>query len=51
VGEVGVLTADGRQLVVVTGSNGENAIRGQAETVDEAWWRAVEQARSLGMLR
>ena len=48
IGETAVLTADGRQLVLVTGSNGENAIRVQAETVDEAWWRAVEQAGPWG---
>ena len=35
---------------LVSGSNGENLIRAQGATRDEAWDRAVEQARSLGML-
>jgi hypothetical protein len=35
---------------VVTGQNGENLIRAEGPTRAEAWIRAVEQARSLGML-
>ena len=35
---------------VLTGPNGENvlAVRGQMQA--EAWWRACEQARAVGML-
>lgn len=35
---------------VVSGSNGENLIRAEGSTRSEAWVRAAEQARSLGML-
>ena len=35
---------------LVWGSNGENLIRAEGPTRDEAWARAVERARELGML-
>jgi hypothetical protein len=35
---------------LVTGHNGENAILAQRATQKEAWHRAVEQARAVGML-
>jgi hypothetical protein len=35
---------------LVSGSNGENLIRAEGASRDEAWARAVEQARALGML-
>jgi hypothetical protein len=35
---------------VVTGHNGENLIRAEGATQGEAWRRAVEQARGVGML-
>jgi hypothetical protein len=35
---------------LVTGTNGENAIRATGRTREEAWWRAGEQARAVGML-
>jgi hypothetical protein len=35
---------------VVSGTNGENLIRAEGSTRAEAWIRAVDQARSLGML-
>ena len=35
---------------VVSGSNGENRIRAEGATAAEAWQRAEEQARALGML-
>jgi hypothetical protein len=42
---------DGNDLVwLVTGSNGENLIRGEGATGAEAWHRAVEQAAAVGML-
>jgi hypothetical protein len=38
------------RLWVVSGSNGENLIRAEAPTELEAWRRAEEQAREVGML-
>jgi hypothetical protein len=35
----------------VSGTNGENRIEASAATQSEAWLQAVEQARTLGMLR
>ena len=35
---------------LATGSNGENSILAQGATQKEAWHRAVEQARAVGML-
>jgi hypothetical protein len=46
VGDVG--TVSGSSLV--SGTNGENAIRAWGATPDEAWWRACEQATAVGML-
>ena len=37
-------------LWCVSGSNGENAVRAEGRTQAEAWWRACEQARAVGML-
>jgi hypothetical protein len=34
----------------VTGANGENLVSASGATQAEAWWRACEQARSVGML-
>src|SRR5262245_3155322 len=48
VGELRVLTAEGRAWRV-SGTNGENAIDARASARAEAWQRAVESARSLGM--
>jgi hypothetical protein len=50
VGEVRLLTSEGA-VWWVTGSNGENALRARGRTQAEAWQRACEQAKSLGMLR
>jgi hypothetical protein len=50
-GDAAFAGKDGRLAFWVTGTNGENAIHARAESLDEAWWRAVEQARSVGMLR
>jgi hypothetical protein len=50
VGEVRALTAAG-PVWLVSASNGENALRAQGRTQAEAWQRACEQARALGMLR
>jgi hypothetical protein len=35
---------------VVSGSNGENQLAARGSTQPEAWWRACEQARAVGML-
>jgi hypothetical protein len=35
---------------VVTGTNGENRLHASAATQAEAWWRACEQAREVGLL-
>ena len=35
---------------IVSGHNGENLIRAEGTIRDEAWGRAVEQARALGVL-
>jgi hypothetical protein len=35
---------------LVTGTNGENLLRAEAAGQAEAWWRACEQARAVGML-
>ena len=43
-------TTDGGSVWVVSGHNGENLIRADAETEAEAWHRAVDQARSVGIL-
>jgi hypothetical protein len=49
VGDVRVLTPTGPRWHV-SGVNGENVIEATGETQAEAWHRAAEQARSLGML-
>jgi len=42
---------DGSGVVwLVTGLNGENRIRAESATQDEAWHRAVEQTAAVGML-
>jgi hypothetical protein len=35
---------------LVTGTNGENSIVSLGRSQAEAWWRACEQARAVGML-
>jgi hypothetical protein len=34
----------------VTGMNGENLIKARGDTMEEAWWRAVQQAEAVGMI-
>lgn len=46
IGDVGTSTG-----WLVTGINGENMIRAEGRTHAEAWYRACQQAESLGMLR
>ena len=50
VGDVRVLTPAGPAWLV-TGANGENVIEARGATQAEAWYRACQQAESLGMLR
>jgi hypothetical protein len=49
VGEAKVLTPAGYRWRV-NGANGENVLEATGEIQAEAWHRAAEQARSLGML-
>jgi hypothetical protein len=50
VGDVRLLTPVG-PVWWVMGTNGENALSARDRTQAEAWHRACEQARALGMLR
>jgi hypothetical protein len=45
VGDYGTAT-----LWIVSGRNGENLLYAEGGTRAEAWWRACEQAASVGML-
>jgi hypothetical protein len=49
IGDVG-FAGDGERVWVVSGTNGENRIVAEGTTEAEAWWRACEQARAVGML-
>jgi hypothetical protein len=40
----------GARCWMVSGVNGENLIRAEGRTEAEAWGRAVDQAREVGML-
>jgi hypothetical protein len=51
VGEAAFLTSDGRIMWLVSGMNGENVVQAHGATQAEAWWRAVEQAQAVGMVR
>ena len=50
IGDVAYHDGAGGLVWLVSGSNGENLIRAEGATRDEAWDQAVEQARALGML-
>jgi hypothetical protein len=50
IGDVAFRDDEGRLVWLVSGSNGENLIRAEGATRDEAWGRAIDQARALGML-
>jgi hypothetical protein len=45
VGEAGTATGS-----LVLGTNGENLLEARGASQTEAWWRAYEQARAVGML-
>jgi hypothetical protein len=51
VGEAGFLAVDGRMIWLVSATNGENVVKARGATQAVAWWRAVEQARAVGMVR
>ena len=50
VGDVAVHGADDIRWLV-TGTNGENRIEAKGATQAEAWWRAVQQAEAVGIVR
>jgi hypothetical protein len=50
IGDAAFFVEGGGPAWVVSGHNGENLIRAEGATRDEAWGRPVEQARGLGML-
>ena len=50
VGQFATSSEAGELVWVFTGSNGENLLRAEGATAAEAWGRAVEAARGLGML-
>jgi hypothetical protein len=50
-GETTFTGSSGRTVWQVDGSNGENRLKVQGATAAEAWWRAVEAAAAVGMLR
>jgi hypothetical protein len=50
IGDAAFAVEGGGLVWIVSGRNGENLIRAEGPTRDGAWGRAVEQARSLGML-
>ena len=49
-GPLRLFNANYVETFLVTGANGENSISASAAGQAEAWHRAAEQARSLGML-
>lgn len=49
IGDAAFVGASGERVWIVSGHNGENLIRAEGTTQDEAWRRAVEQAREVGM--
>jgi hypothetical protein len=50
IGDVAFRDGAGGLTWLVSGSNGENLIRAEGPTRDEAWGRAIEQARGLRLL-
>jgi hypothetical protein len=51
VGDTAVVTEAGILVWLVSGRNGENVIRAEGQTEAAAWQAAVDQVRSVGMLR
>ena len=50
-GEVCIVGGDGGRPWAVFGANGENLLDVRGASQSEAWWRACEAARAVGMLR
>lgn len=50
IGSTAFATSASGAVWVVSGCNGENLIRADGATEDEAWQGAVDQANGLGML-
>jgi hypothetical protein len=50
IGDAAFVGSDGSRHWLVSGSNGENLIRAEGVTRDEAWRKALEQARAVGMI-
>jgi hypothetical protein len=50
IGDAAFVGELGERVWIVSGHNGENLIRAEGATQGEAWRRAVEQARGVGML-
>jgi hypothetical protein len=50
IGDAAFVGASGERVWVVSGRNGENLIRAEGATQDEAWRLALERARVVGML-
>jgi hypothetical protein len=50
VGDTAFVGEDGRLAWWVTETNGENAIQARGDTMEEAWWQAVQQAEAVGMI-
>jgi hypothetical protein len=50
IGDAAFHDGAGGLLWLVSGANGENLIRAEGSTRSEAWGRALDQARGLGML-
>jgi hypothetical protein len=50
IGDAGFVGPDGSRVVVVSGTNVENQIRAVGATELEAWSRAADRARAVGML-
>jgi hypothetical protein len=48
IGDTAFVGLDGSRRWLVSGSNGENLIRAEGATKDEAWRMALEQARAVG---
>src|SRR4051812_23824381 len=49
-GETAWYIAGGGIVFLVDGCNGENRVHAESATQREAWWRAIEQTASVGML-
>lgn len=51
IGDTALAREAGGRVWVVSGRNGENVVRTEGRTRDEAWRAAIEQARAAGMCK